>query len=192
MVNIVVIFFSGYGHTARQAEAVIEGARSAPNTDTHRVVVDADGLLRDGDWSLLEAADAIIFGCPTYMGSIPWQFKRFIDASSKVWAAQGWKDKIAAGFTNSGSMNGDKSQTLNYLYTLAMQHAMIWVGTGLMPANLKTAQRDDVNFLGAFGGAMSQSPADASAEEAPCQGDLATARRFGARVAETARRWAHH
>jgi len=37
-------------------------------------------------------------------------------------------------------MNGDKLSTLHYLFTLAMQHSGIWVGTGLMPSNSKAAQ----------------------------------------------------
>ncbi len=64
-----------------------------------------------------------------------------------------------------------------------MQHGMAWVGTGMMPANTKAAQRNDVNHLGSFAGAMAQSPADSSPEEGPTPGDLETARLFGARVA---------
>jgi NAD(P)H dehydrogenase (quinone) len=100
-----------------------------------------------------------------------------------------WKNKIAAGFTNSASLNGDKVQTLNYLFALSMQQGMVWVGTGMMPANSKAAQRNDVNWLGAFSGAMAQSPSDSSPEEGPLPGDLETARLFGQRVAETAARW---
>ncbi len=70
-----------------------------------------------------------------------------------------------------------------------MQQGMVWVGTGMMPANSKAAQRNDVNWLGAFSGAMAQSPSDSSPEEGPPPGDLETARLFGARVAETAARW---
>jgi multimeric flavodoxin WrbA len=104
-------------------------------------------------------------GSPTYMGSVSWQFKKFADASSKAWFTQKWKDKIFAGFTNSATMNDDKLSTLHYLFTLAMQHSGIWGGTGLMPSNSKAAQRNDVNYVGSFSGAMMQSPSDASAEE---------------------------
>lgn len=189
MLNVAVVYFSGYGHTAKQARAVIEGVQSLENARISDIAIDSDGQVADTVWSELEQADAIVFGCPTYMGCIPWQFKRFADASSKVWAAQGWRDKIAAGFTNSGSMNGDKHSTLNYLFTFSMQHSMLWVGTGLMPANKKASQRDDINYLGAFSGAMAQSPADLSADEAPGLGDLSTARLFGLRIAQVADRW---
>lgn len=91
------------------------------------------------------AADAIIFGSPTYIGNVSWQFKKFIDESSKVWAASGWKDKLAAGFTNSAGMNGDKASTLGALFTMSQQHGMLWVGTGMMPSNSKNSKRDDIN-----------------------------------------------
>lgn len=188
MTKVVVLFHSGYGHTKKQAEAVHAGALTV-DSSAQLIAIDAEGNLSEDNWATLAAADAIIFGSPTYMGSVSWQFKKFADASSKPWFGQAWKDKIAAGFTNSASMNGDKLSTLHYLFTLAMQHSMIWVGTGLMPSNKKSAERNDVNFVGSFAGAMAQSPSDSSPEEGPLPGDLETARLFGARVAQTAARF---
>lgn len=181
MAKVVVVYHSGYGHTKRQAEAVAQGA------DATLIVINAEGNIADTDWVVLEAADAIIFGSPTYMGMASWQFKKFADASSKPWFGQKWKNKIAAGFTNSATMNGDKLSTLHYLFTLAMQHSMVWVGTGMMPSNTKAAQRNDLNYVGSFCGAMSTSPSDASPDEM-LPGDLETARQFGQRVAQTATR----
>ena len=179
MAKVAVVFHSGYGHTQRMAQSVADGAGG------ELVAIDADGNLTDAQWATLGAADAIIMGSPTYMGSVSWQFKKFADASSKPWFSQAWKDKIFAGFTNSATMNGDKLSTLHYLFTLAMQHGGIWVGTALMPSNSKVAQRNDINYVGSFSGAMAQSPSDASAAEMP-QGDLDTAKLFGKRVAEVA------
>lgn len=164
------------------AESVAAGAGAT------LVAIDAEGNLSDNDWETLNKADAIIFGSPTYMGSVTWQFKKFADASSKAWFTQAWKDKIFAGFTNSATMNGDKHSTLHYFITLAMQHSGIWVGTGLMPSNSKAAQRNDVNYVGSFAGAMAQSPSDSSPEEM-LSGDLETAKLFGQRVAATAARF---
>jgi NAD(P)H dehydrogenase (quinone) len=189
MVNVAIVFHSGYGHTKKQAEAVQQGAAGVAGAQVEVLALDAEGQLPEGGWVRLAAADAVIFGAPTYMGGPSWQFKRFADASSKVWFAQGWKDKLAAGFTNSASLNGDKYSTISYLFTLAMQQGMLWVGTGLMPANTKGATRNDINWLGGFGGALAQSPADVGPDDGPLPGDLETARLFGARVAETALRW---
>ncbi|MBC7483687.1 MAG: flavodoxin family protein [Rhizobacter sp.] len=179
MSKIAIVFHSGYGHTQRMAESVAAGSGG------ELVAIDAEGNLTAAQWATLGNADAIIFGSPTYMGSVSWQFKKFADASSKPWFTQAWKNKIAAGFTNSATMNGDKLSTLHCMFTLSQQHSMIWVGTGLMPSNSKAATRDDVNYVGSFSGAMAQSPSDASpAEMLP--GDLETAKQFGARVAEVA------
>ena len=182
MSNVVVVYHSGYGHTQRLAQAVAAGAGA------QLLAIDADGNLPAGGWEQLKAADAIVFGSPTYMGSVSWQFKKFADASSRQWFAQEWKDKIAAGFTNSAGMNGDKFNVLTTLFTLAMQHGMLWVGQGLMPSNTKGARRDDVNYLVSYGGAIAQSPSDAGAD-AMAAGDLETARLFGQRVAAAAGRW---
>lgn len=181
MPTIAVVFHSGYGHTQRMAQAVAQGASA------ELIAIDAEGNLPAGGWEQLKAADAIIFGTPTYMGNVSWQFKKFADGSSKYWYAQEWKDKIAAGFTNSAGLNGDKHSALSALFTMAMQHGMIWVSQGLMPSNTKAAKRDDVNYLVSFSGAIAQSPSDASAGEmAP--GDLETARLFGERVASVVAR----
>ena len=179
MAKTVVVYHSGYGHTQRMAQAVADGASA------ELVAIDAEGNLTEAQWASLAAADAIIMGSPTYMGSVSWQFKKFADASSKPWFSQQWKDKVFAGFTNSATMNGDKLSTLHYLFTLAMQPSGIWVGTGLMPSNSKAAQRNDVNYVGSFSGAMAQSPSDASPAEM-LQGDLDTAKLFGKRVADVA------
>lgn len=186
MSKVAIIYHSGYGHTKKLAEAVHAGAASAPSAAVDLIAIDAEGNISEANWATLAAADAIIFGSPTYMGSVSWQFKKFADASSKQWFTQQWKDKVGAGFTNSATMNGDKLSTLHYLFTLGMQHSMVWVGTGLMPANSKAAQRNDINFVGSFSGLMAQSPSDSSPEEAPLPGDLETAKLFGKRVAETA------
>ena len=183
MAKIAVVFHSGYGHTLRMAQSVAEGGGA------ELVAIDAEGNVSEEGWATLNAADAIIMGSPTYMGSVSWQFKKFADASSKAWFGQGWKNKLAAGFTNSATMNGDKHSTLHYLMTLAMQHSMLWVGTGMMPSNAKASTRNDINFVGSSGGLMTATPSDASPDEMVA-GDIATAKKFGERVAEAAARFA--
>jgi multimeric flavodoxin WrbA len=176
MSKIVVVFHSGYGHTQRVAQYVAEGAAG------EMLAIDAEGNLPEGGWDKLAAADAIIFGTPTYMGGASWQFKKFADASSKPWYGRVWQDKVFGGFTNSASLNGDKQVTLIGLQTLASQHGGIWVSLGLLPSNSKTAARTDINNLGGSVGLLVQSPSDASVDEIP-QGDLDTAKRYGERVA---------
>ena len=182
MSSIVIVYHSGYGHTKKVAEAIAEGA----GTGAALLAIDAEGNLPEGGWELLGAAKTVVFGSPTYMGNVSWQFKKFADASSKAWFTRAWKDKLAAGFTNSASLYGDKATTLSYLMTLAMQHGMLWVGTGMMPSNSKAATRDDVNYIASSAGLMTATPSDASTDEM-VKGDLATAAKFGERLAEVAK-----
>lgn len=178
MTKVVVVYHSGYGHTAEQAKAV---ARGAGIEGVEAKLVSVTDL--EKHWQDLDEADAIIFGAPTYMGSVSAPFKAFMDESSKVWFKQGWKDKIAAGFTNSASQNGDKFNSLVQLFTFAMQHGMVWVGLGLLPGNNSSkGSVNDLNRLGSYGGAMSQANADQGIEGMQ-QSDLRTAEHLGKRVA---------
>ena len=173
--HIVIVYHSGYGHTRKVAEAVAEGSGAT------LLPIDAEGNLPESGWDLLAGAASIVFGSPTYMGNVSWQFKKFADASSKVWAAQGWKDKLGAAFTNSASVAGDKQMAINALFTLSQQHGMLWAGMGMMPANLKASTREDLNYLSSFAGLATASPADASPDEMS-DGDLRTAYAFGQRI----------
>ncbi|NBX02549.1 MAG: flavodoxin family protein [Alphaproteobacteria bacterium] len=188
MVQIVIIYHSGYGHTAKVAEAVGEGARRHAGAHVQVLSVDA---LDEAGWAALDAADGIIFGSPTYMGGVSAKFKAFMESASKRWYAQSWKDKVAAGFTNSGAYSGDNFNTLMQLLANAMQHSMIWVGTGMKQPTAKGhgPAPDALNRLGSFVGVATQSNDD-SPEVTPPSGDLETARMLGQRVAELAARLA--
>ena len=175
MSNIVIVFHSGYGHTAKVAQAVAEGSGGT------LLAIDAEGNLPAGGWEQLAGASTIVFGSPTYMGTVSWQFKKFADASSKPWFSQAWKDKLVTGFTNSATMNGDKLSTLHYFFTLSQQHGMVWFGAGIMPSNSKAATRADVNYVGSYSGLMTATPSDASPDEM-VNGDIATAKAFGERI----------
>jgi multimeric flavodoxin WrbA len=190
MAKVCVVYHSGYGHTQKQAEAVAEGVASVEGI-TLEVLPVADLEDTEGEgWATLDSCDAMIFGSPTYMGSASAAFKQFMEASSQRWMEQRWADKLAAGFTNSGSQNGDKQNTLMQFVTFAAQHGMLWVNLGQMPGNNSTAgSEEDENRLGASLGAMAQSDVDAGADVAPTKSDLATARSFGAYVARCAKRW---
>ena len=172
MTQTVVVYHSGYGHTQRVAQFIAEGAKGS------LIAIDADGNISDADWEALDAADAIISGSPTYMGMVSWQFKKFADATSKRWYNSAWKDKVAGGFTISASPSGDKSPTIQYFITLAMQQGMVWVGQ---------PEKNDgnINRLGSNSGLMAQVGPTSPAADIP-QGDLDTAKAYGERVAAVA------
>lgn len=186
MPNIAIIYHSGFGHTRVQAEAVMGGVRQVNGVEVTLISVEH----YEAHWDQLDEADAIVFGSPTYMVSPSAPFKAFLDATSSRWADQRWKDKLAAGFTNSAGMNGDKLNTLQQFSLFAMQHGMVWVGLGLLPGNhTSTGSENDMNRLASFLGAMAQSNADQGADVVPGASDRETARYLGRRVAEASLRW---
>ncbi|MCX4751689.1 flavodoxin family protein [Kitasatospora sp. NBC_01287] len=177
---ISIAVHSGFGHTAVIAEAVRTGALEAGAT-VHLIKVDE---ITEAQWELLDASDAIVFGSPTYMGGASGAFHTFAEASAKRWFASAWKDKLAAGFSNSGSKSGDKLATLQFLSNFAAQHGMTWISLGLHPGwNLSTASENDLNRLGFFLGAGAQSNNDQGTEGVH-KADIATAEHLGRRVAE--------
>jgi NAD(P)H dehydrogenase (quinone) len=140
-VKIVVVYHSGYGHTVKIAEAVARGA-GAINGASVELVTAEEAPCR---WELLDGADAIIMGAPTYMGSLSAPFKTFMDATSHLqYAEKRWEGKVAAGFTNGASRGGDKQNSLVQLMTFAAQHQMQWVNLGLNYGNNRSYTNEDV------------------------------------------------
>jgi NAD(P)H dehydrogenase (quinone) len=183
--NIAIIYFSGTGHIHLMAEAIAHGANQATGTHVDLLRITGEQIV-NGRWkddtfvAKLNAADGIIFGSPTYMGGVAAQFKAFVDAASGIWFQQGWKDKLAAGFTHSGSLSGDKQGTLLYFAINAAQHSMIWINPGEMPN-----PENGVNRLGSYLGVMGQSNSDMSGKPAEIDsGDRLSSERLGIRMAK--------
>jgi NAD(P)H dehydrogenase (quinone) len=176
MKEISFVYHGGCGHATSEADGIGSGIESANEVAAILIAIDQDAESADSDWQALDASTSIVFGSPTCMGMASLQFKNFADATSKRWFSQDWKNKIAAGFTNWTSMNGDKHSTLHCFMAPAMQHSMLWGGTCLMLSDTRAARRDDINYPGSFGGLMAQSPSDAGTHEAPASGDIETAK----------------
>lgn len=189
MTTLSIVYFSGAGHTLLMAEALAKGASKVTDINVQLFRITGDQI-HNGRWdnpeilASLNKSDAIVFGSPTYMGGVAAQFKAFIDGASSVWFQQLWKDKLAGGFTHSGSLSGDKQGTLLYLSINAAQHSMIWVSTGEMNQN-------GVNRLGSYLGVMGQAVPDFSGTKAAeiDSGDRLSAELYGERIAQIAKKW---
>jgi NAD(P)H dehydrogenase (quinone) len=92
---------------------------------------------------------------------------------------------VAAGFTHSQALRGDKLNTLQYFTILAAQHGILWVTLDLYPAI--AGATGILNRLGAGLGAASPSDHETSLDSAPPVGDLETAQHLGRRVAQVTR-----
>ncbi|UCG77512.1 MAG: flavodoxin family protein [Nitrospirota bacterium] len=187
MGKLAVVYHSTYGHTKLMAEAVAKGASTVDGIEAGMMT--AEEAVKSID--ALDDADAIIFGSATYMGNIAAGMKQFMEASVKKWFASAWKDKIAGGFTNSSSFSGDKLNTLQGIQVFAMQHGMIWVGTGMFPSQNDMDAMNSIegpgpnahNRVGSFIGPMASS-FQVNPPDTPAKGDIETAEMYGKRVAE--------
>jgi NAD(P)H dehydrogenase (quinone) len=182
MVNVAIPYFSVGGHTRRFAEAI---AIALGEEKCAARLIDVTQM-SEMDWQALDAADAILFGTPTYMGGIAAEFKVFMDTTSRIWVARSWADKLAGGFTVATFPAGDKLSTLTQLAIFAMQHGMVWVGQDQVGAPLN-ANAEGINETGVWIGLAATTVRDKA--QMVGQGDLETAQRFGARVARSVRRW---
>lgn len=177
--KLAIPYFSGFGHTRVLAQAIASGAPGACVIDVQTVT--------DADWLALDAADAIIFGTPTYMGSVAADYAQFLEAASNDrWTQQTWADKLAAGFTIGTYPSGDKLSTLTRLTVYAAQMGMLWVGAREIGAPVDPDQ-PGIDRDGSMLGLMARS--DPDKDQMINAGDTETARRFGARIHACARRW---
>jgi NAD(P)H dehydrogenase (quinone) len=177
--TVAVVYHSGFGHTSTLADAVAAGAGDAGAAVTVMHVED----MADQDWDVLDGIDAMIFGSPTYMGNVSAGFQAFAEKTGRRCMEGTWRDKVAAGFTNSGSKSGDKLATLNSLAIFAAQHHMHWVNLGLGAGwNSAAGSEHDLNRLGFWLGAAAATDVDAGPDQVH-PADVQTCRHLGHRVA---------
>lgn len=174
----MIPYFSGKGHTARVAGAIAEGAGGARLID-----VEAMGA---ADWTALDGAEAVVFGSPTYMGSVAARYEQFLEEAAERWDELPWADRIAAGFTVATYPSGDKLSTLIRLGVYAGQMGMVWVGQTEIGTPVDPA-KPGINGDGSYLGLMATSVRDKSRMVRP--EDLESARRFGARISTATLRW---
>jgi NAD(P)H dehydrogenase (quinone) len=189
MTTISIAYFSGSGTTDAVAKLISAGVETVETVHCHLLRIVPEHIV-NGRWKhqatleTLAASDGIIFGSPTYMGSIASPFKAFMETTSELWSTQIWKNKVAAGFTCRSSPAGDNLSSLIQLAVFAAQHSMIWVGQSELPGKYTSGgSPDDANRLGSFLGLATQVTAGESLEQAP-SGDRKTAMLFGQRIAE--------
>jgi multimeric flavodoxin WrbA len=179
MKDIAVIYHSTTGTTGQLAHAVTEGANAVDQVRAVAYPITGSDI-KEGRFvntAMLDAvsnAHGVIMGSPTYMGGVSAQFKAFADASSPLWSERAWVDKIAAGFTIGGNLNGDQMSSIQYIQTLASQHGMLWASLDVRGGE----QCHIVNRLGAQGGLIAH-----TTDSTVHSDDLGAARYLGERVA---------
>ncbi len=162
--KIALIYFTNTDVTGQLMQAAADEIEKAGGSlVSHRIrgkEIIEGRFVKQSLMDSLHQCDAIIFGSPTYMGSVAAQFKAFADATSDFWREQKWASKIAAGMTSGTGLNGDQTSTLQYFTTLASQHGMIWIGldTPYEPTGAAEHELKGVNRLGCQLGVTACSP----------------------------------
>ncbi len=187
MYKFSIIYHSRSHSVEKLANEIAIGIKSTGDAKINLI------LCSDAKYRIEEIndSDAIIFGSPTYFGSISSEMKEFFDSTSNIFINKKWKDKIAGAFTHASSLSGDKLMTLMQMMVFAMQNGMIWVGQDLLANEevnheWKDLDANHVNNLGSWIGPMAQSDNRRGIELS--QSDLLTARLFGKRIAILTRR----
>jgi NAD(P)H dehydrogenase (quinone) len=108
------------------------------------------------EMAALVETDAIVFGCPTIMGSPSARFKTFMESTQPQLYNQTFRNKMAAGFTFGDPMSGDKSATIQALSNFAAQHSMIWVPQGDIAQNEGVNSNLQINPTNSYLGNISE------------------------------------
>ncbi|MGI4808782.1 MAG: NAD(P)H:quinone oxidoreductase [Janthinobacterium lividum] len=194
MANILVLYYSTYGHIEQMADSVAAGAREAgANVDIRRVpeTVPHD-VVASGHFKLDQMApvatvaelvnyDAIIVGAPTRYGRMPAQMTSFFDQAGGLWAKGALNGKVGAAFTATASQHGGQETTLFSVITNLMHFGMVIVG---LPYSFQGQLKLDEVTGGSPYGATTITAGDGSRQ--PTENELAGARFQGKHVAEIA------
>jgi len=196
MTNVLVLYYSSYGHIEAMAAAVAAGAREAgANVAVKRVPeLVPDAIAEESGYKLAQAAtvaavaelgdyDAIIFGTPTRFGNMAAQMKNFLDQAGGLWAQDKLVGKIGSVFTSTGTQHGGQESTILSAHVVLLHLGMVIVG---LPYTFKGQLRMDEVSGGSPYGATTVADDGSGGDRQPSANELAGARFQGRHVAEVA------
>ncbi|MBB5172807.1 NAD(P)H:quinone oxidoreductase [Texcoconibacillus texcoconensis] len=200
MTNILIPYYSSYGHVYTMAQAVQKGAQEA-GADAKMVKIpefEATKQAMSSQEAYVEAqkmqaevpeathddlkwADGIIWGIPTRYGAMPAQMKQFLDAAGGLWANGELEGKATAVFTSTGSVHGGQETTAITSIVPLLHFGLIFVG-------LPYGENPELMSSDAIGGSPYSASTIAGTDGSlqPDERDLTMAQRLGARVTRVA------
>lgn len=194
MANVLVLYYSAYGHIETLANAIAEGAREAGATvDIKRVPETVpEAVTQAAHFKLGQAApiatiedlvnyDAIIVGTGTRFGRISSQMASFLDQAGGLWARGALHGKVGGAFTSTATQHGGQETTLFSIITNLLHFGMVIVGLDYGHAGQMTL--DEITGGSPYG-ASTIAGGDGSRQ--PSEIELAGARYQGRKIAETA------
>ncbi|MDA0228998.1 MAG: NAD(P)H:quinone oxidoreductase [Proteobacteria bacterium] len=195
MSNILVLYYSGYGHVENMARAIAEGAASVDSVSVSvkrvaELVPDeqarAGGMKLDQEAPIAEPGelgdyDGIIFGTPTRFGNMAAQMRNFLDQTGALWAKGALIGKVGSVFTSTATQHGGQESTILSFHTTLLHHGMVIVG---LPYSAAGQTRIDEVTGGSPYGASTIAGGDGARQ--PSENELSLARFQGRHVAEIA------
>lgn len=195
MTKILVLYYSGYGHTEVMAKAVAEGAgavdgvrvtiKTVPELVPEEVLK-ASGMKTEpshpiADPNELGDYDGIIFGTPTRFGNMAAQMRNFLDQTGGLWMKGALVGKVGSVFTSTASQHGGQETTITSFQTTLFHHGMVVAG---LPYSFEgNAIMTEISGGTPYG---ASTIAGADGSRMPSENELAGARYQGKYVAEIA------
>jgi NAD(P)H dehydrogenase (quinone) len=195
MTNILVLYYSSYGHVETMAGAIADGARKvAGSTVTIKRVPElvSEEIAKKSGFKLdqkapiatieeLPSYHAIVFGTPTRFGNMCAQMRNFLDQTGSHWMSGALIGKIGSVFTSTASQHGGQETTIQSFHTTLLHQGMIIVG---LPYSAKELLTMAEVTGGTPYGASTITSGDGSRQ--PSANELTLARFQGKHVAEIA------
>lgn len=193
MADILVLYYSMYGHTFTMAKAVAEGCRKVDGArlTIKRVeelvpddVLEDSGAKTDQDAPIasvdeLSDYDAIIFGSPTRYGNMCAQMRNFLDKTGKHWMNGTLIGKVGSVFTSTATQHGGQETTITSFHSTLLHLGFLIAG---VPYSCEELTNMDEITGGSPYGAGTLAGNDGSRQ--PSENELAIARFQGAHVAK--------
>src|SRR5215469_8957093 len=141
MADVLVLYYSSYGHIERMAQEVAAGVGDAGSKATILRVPETvpEDLARKSGFKLdqkapvakiddLAAYDAVIFGTPTRFGNMAGQMKSFLDQAGSLWLKGSLVGKVGSVFCSSGTQHGGQESTILTFHPVLLHLGFIIVG----------------------------------------------------------------
>jgi NAD(P)H dehydrogenase (quinone) len=196
--NVLIAYYSMYGHTLQMARAVREGAASVNGTEAilrriaefpeiEKEIVNNKYAKQVWDQQKdipvctiddLRKADGLLLGTPTRYGNMIAQMKKLIDSTVTLWLEGAMEGKPVGLFTSTATTHGGQETTLLTMMPPLIHLGMIIVGVPYStPGMLHTEGRGGTPY----GASTVAGPKN---ELKPTVEDLDIAKALGRRVAE--------
>ena len=142
MANMLVLYYSSWGHVETMARAQAEGIAkvNGMSADVKRVPeLVPDAVAKQAHYKLdqeapiadpleLASYEGIIFGAPTRFGNMCAQMRNFLDQTGPLWAQNALLGKVGSVFTCTQSQHGGQETTITSFHSTLLHHGMVIVG----------------------------------------------------------------